>query len=203
LPVRPCRDAGSGGHRSRADRHLAVNVASRRRRLPRGRRRADIGRLTPLVARRQLCPAPAARGGPRSLPPYAPAAGFRHAYLDDAVAVLLHPYAQAAGLNRSGPFNLGRPDDYRVPDRGFHRQLLDVVYLDTAAVVVEIVSPDDETYEKLPFHAAHAVDEVVVVEPDERRVRIFGRDGDAYVDSTASLLLGVEADALTAAITWP
>jgi hypothetical protein len=133
----------------------------------------------------------------------APAARFRHAYLDDAVAVVLHPYAQAAGLIGSGPFNLGRPDDYRVPDRGFHRQLLDVVYLDTAAVVVEIVSPDDETYEKFPFHAAHAVDEVVIVEPDERRARIFVRDGDAYVDSTASSLLVVEADALTAAITWP
>jgi len=34
-------------------------------------------------------------------------------------------------------------------------------------------------------------------------VRIFVHDGDSYADSTASLLLRVEADALTAAITWP
>ncbi len=103
----------------------------------------------------------------------APAARFRHAYLDDAVAVLLHPYAQSAGLVGSGPFNLGDKDDYRVPDRGFHRQLLYAVYLDTAAVVVEILSPDDETYDKFPFYAAHGVDEVLVVDADEHRVRLF------------------------------
>jgi Uma2 family endonuclease len=133
----------------------------------------------------------------------APAARFRHAYLDNAIAVLLDPYARAAGLIGSGPFNLGRPDDFRVPDRGFHRALLDAVYLDTAAIVVEIVSPDDETYEKFPFYAAHGVSEVLVVEPDERRVLVFVLEGDAYAANGRSSLLGVEATALTDAITWP
>ena len=41
--------------------------------------------------------------------------------LDDVLAVLLHPFAETAGLVGTGPFNLGGPDDYRVPDRGYHR----------------------------------------------------------------------------------
>jgi hypothetical protein len=128
---------------------------------------------------------------------------FRHAYLDDAVAVLLHGYAQAPGLIGSGPFNLGQEDDFRVPDRGLHRELADAVYLDTAAVVVEILSPDDETYEKFPFYAAHAVDEVLVIDPEARRVRIFALGAGDYGETDSSALLGVDAGALTAAIRWP
>jgi hypothetical protein len=103
----------------------------------------------------------------------AAAVHFRHAYLDNAVAALLRPYAEAAGVIGSGPFNLGQEDDFRVPDRGLHREMVDAVYLDTAAMVVEIVSPDDETCEKFRFYADHAVEEDPVVEPEARRVRIF------------------------------
>ncbi len=35
----------------------------------------------------------------------------------------------------------------------------------TAALVVEIVSPGDKTWEKLPFYAAHSVDESLIVDP--------------------------------------
>ncbi|MHB8296360.1 MAG: hypothetical protein ACYDH5_17455 [Acidimicrobiales bacterium] len=57
----------------------------------------------------------------------------------------LGPYAETAGLVGTGPFNLGTPDDYRVPDRGYHRQLPSEVFVSTAAVVAEVVSPGDET----------------------------------------------------------
>jgi hypothetical protein len=133
----------------------------------------------------------------------APAPRFRHAYLDHAVAVVLDPYARAAGLIGSGPFNLGDSDDYRVPDGGYHRRLRDAIYLDTAAVVVEILSPDDETYEKFPFYAAHGVDEVLVVDADEHRVRLFRLDGEGYAEAEGSALLGVDAAAISEAITWP
>src|SRR5437588_492070 len=75
----------------------------------------------------------------------ATASNAAHAYLDDVLAVLLHPYAQAAGLVGTGPFNLGGPDDYRVPDRGYCRGRPAGTWVPTAAIVVEIVSPDDET----------------------------------------------------------
>ena len=133
----------------------------------------------------------------------APPLRFRHAYLGDAVAAVLRPYAQAAGLIGSGRFNLGHEDDFRVPDRGLHREMVDAVYLDTAAMVVEILSPDDETYEKFPFYAAYAVDEVLVVEPDKRRVRIFGLEGGDYAETDSSHLLGVNAETLSRAIQWP
>ena len=133
----------------------------------------------------------------------APPLRFRHAYLDDTIAAVLRPYAQAAGLIGSGRFNLGHEDDFRVPDRGLHREMVDAVYLDTAAMVVEILSPDDETYEKFPFYAAHAVDEVLVVEPDGHLVRIFALEGSDYAETGRSALLGVDAGTLSRAIQWP
>jgi hypothetical protein len=62
----------------------------------------------------------------------------------------------------------------------------ETVYLPTAAVVVEIVSPDDETYDKLPFYAAHGVNEVLVSDPDERSLRIMALAGDHYEDAEQS-----------------
>jgi hypothetical protein len=79
----------------------------------------------------------------------APHADSDHGLLDDRVAILLHPWAKRAGLLGSGGFNLGTPDDYRVPDRGFHRSRPGSAYVETAPVVVEIVSPGDETFTKL------------------------------------------------------
>jgi Uma2 family endonuclease len=35
----------------------------------------------------------------------------------------------------------------------------------TAALAVEIVSPGDESWEKLPFYAAHKVEQVLIVDP--------------------------------------
>jgi len=40
----------------------------------------------------------------------------------------------------------------------------------TAAAVVEILSPDDESWQKLPFYAEHHVDEVLFVDPAQRTI---------------------------------
>lgn len=133
----------------------------------------------------------------------APAPSHRHAVLDDEVAAVLRPLARRAGLVGSGPFNLGRPGDFRVPDRGLHRSRSDEVWLSTAAVVVEILSPDDETFEKFAFYAEHRVDEVLVVDPVARTVRCWGLAGESYVESEASDLLGVSVGDLAGGIDWP
>lgn len=134
----------------------------------------------------------------------APAPSAAHAYLDDVLAVLLHPYAQAAGLVGTGPFNLGQLGDYRVPDRGYHRRRPTGTWVPTAAIVVEIVSPDDETYEKFAFYASHTVDEVIVVDPLARTLAIWRRQpGQGYRQVTASALLEVGAAGLAEAISWP
>lgn len=135
----------------------------------------------------------------------APMARGRHGWLQSQLDRILGPYADAADLVGLGPFNLGDgPDDFRVPDLGYHR-LLDPeeLYFPTAAVVVEVRSPGDETYDKLSFYAAHDVGEVLVVEPEERRVHVFAVAGDHYEEAPSSTLLGVSAAGLEAALRWP
>jgi hypothetical protein len=79
----------------------------------------------------------------------APAPHSDDGHLDPKLAAILAPLAKAAGMTSSGPPNIGHPDDYRVPDRAVLRERQHATYVPTAAVVVEIVSPDDETFEKL------------------------------------------------------
>jgi len=43
-------------------------------------------------------------------------------------------------------------------------------YAPSAALILEIVSPGDETRDKLPFYAAHQVDELLIVDPQKRTV---------------------------------
>jgi len=133
----------------------------------------------------------------------APAPRFDHANLAIALVRALLPLTDAAGLVGGTPFNLGGPDNYRVPDLGWLRQAAHAVYVPTAALVVEVVSPDDETYEKLPFYAAHGVDEVMIVEGQERRVRIFSLVEGNYQETGHSHLLDVAAADLVAAVQWP
>jgi hypothetical protein len=99
-----------------------------------------------------------------------------HACVAQRLAELLGPLARAAGLQATThEFNLGdSADDFRVPDGGLHRPGAAGVWLSTAALVVENLSPDDETREKLPFYAAHDVDEVLIVDPSGRTVTWLG-----------------------------
>lgn len=133
----------------------------------------------------------------------APAAHPAHGYVDHALAVLLHPYASRAGLVGTGPFNLGTSEDYRVPDHGYHRSLPRDIWVSTAAVVVEVLSPDDETYDKLTFYARHDVTEIIIADPRERSIRCLRLRGGDYDEAARSELLGVDAQELTSAIDWP
>jgi len=133
----------------------------------------------------------------------APAAHPAHGYIDNELAALLAPVARSVGLVGTGPFNLGDSDDYRVPDRGYHRGLPTATWVPTAAVVVEVVSPDDETYEKFGFYAAHGVDELIVADPAGCTVSCWARDGLSYREVPGSALLGVTAQWLRDSIVWP
>ena len=116
---------------------------------------------------------------------------------------LLGPLADAAGLIGTIEFNLGTEDDYRVPDMGYHRMPPSEVWVPTAAIVVEVVSPDDETWEKFDFYARHHVEEICVADPMTRQIRWFLLAGDAYKETGASPLLGVTTASLVAGIDWP
>ncbi len=133
----------------------------------------------------------------------APSAHSSHGWLDDQLAVLLHPLAQAAGLGGTGPFNLGEPDDFRVPDRGLHRSRPHAVWIPTAAIVVEIESPDDETWDKIDFYASHRVDELLIVSAETRSVTWLALEEGQYEEVQESRLLGPESRTLADRIEWP
>lgn len=135
----------------------------------------------------------------------APTARPVHGIVQDQVAGLLRPQARAVGLVASGPFNLGSAQDFRVPDGGYHRGVPTATFVPTAAVVVEVLSPDDETYAKFGFYAQRGVDELIVADPAERTVHCWRRrsDGAGYDECEASTVSAVRADELTRAIDWP
>lgn len=133
----------------------------------------------------------------------APMARPWHGYVEDQLAALLRPHALRSGLVPGGAFNLGNANDYRVPDRGYHRTLPSEVYVPTAAIVVEVVSPDDETWEKFGFYAAHGVEEICTAEPLACRLRWWRCAGNHYIETDTSALLDLTVEDLATRISWP
>ena len=126
-----------------------------------------------------------------------------HALVASELVLALGPRARVRRLLTSGPFDLGDPQDFRVPDDGFHRARPGTLYVPTAAVVVEVLSPDDETFRTFDFFSAHGVEEVLVASPAERWVRCWHRTAEAYEQQAASLVLGVTMAELDAEVDWP
>ena len=126
-----------------------------------------------------------------------------HGAVANTLARLLGPYADDAGLVGTTEFNLGELGDFRVPDGGYHRGVPSDVFLPTAAIVVEVLSSDDETWEKFDFFARHQVEEICVADPRTRQIRWFTLAGDSYDETGSSALLGLSAAELTARIDWP
>ena len=134
-----------------------------------------------------------------------PAPSQRHAYMVQQIAELLGPPARAAGLvPMMSIFNLGEPDDYRVPDGGLFHPRPTAVYVATAALVLEVVSPNDETWEKLGFYAAHGVGELLIVDPQTRQVQWLALDASGrYSPIDQSALIALRPDELSERIDWP
>lgn len=132
-----------------------------------------------------------------------PAPAGRHGQIDRQLALILTPLAETAGLTSTGTFNLGTEADYRVPDGGLHRDWRDQVWYATAALVIEIVSPDDETWNKLDFYAAHHVDELLVVDPAKPSINWLGLSAGEYEPMTQSRLIDLGAAQLQTLIRWP
>jgi Uma2 family endonuclease len=133
-----------------------------------------------------------------------PAPSYEHQRISQQLAEALGPLARAAGLEPViGGVNIGSENDYRIPDGGLYRPGAGGTWLPTAALVLEILSPDDETYAKLPFYAACQVDEVLIVHPPEREVKWLGLAGGAYQSLAKSGLIDLGPDELARRIDWP
>ncbi len=132
-----------------------------------------------------------------------PAPSRGHARVEIQLARTLGPSADRAGLLVTGPCNIGERDDFRVPDQAyFQNGTADEVFNPTAEIVVEIVSPADESRMKFDFYHRHGVTEVLIVDPDACTVEWFARDAAAFRPAGGSGLLGVTADELSRSIDW-
>ena len=133
----------------------------------------------------------------------APAPSGRHARIDHLLGRILDPLADHSGLSGATACNIGGPDDFRVPDQAWFRTGGLDVWNPTAAIVVEIVSPGDESRMKFDFYHRAGVEEVLIVDPDARTVEWFLRGTAAFEAADRSRLLGITATDLVAAIDWP
>jgi Uma2 family endonuclease len=143
-----------------------------------------------------------------------PHAHAHHGLVQIRLGRVLDDLATPRGLTVGAEFNLGTPDDYRVPDLGVHDGVPDGLYVATAALVAEILSPNDATFEKFGFYARHGVAEILVVDVDQRSIRIWqlddsspqsggGQSGGQYAQTSESDLLGITGLQLQAMISWP
>lgn len=86
--------------------------------------------------------------------------------------------------------------DYRVPDLVIASP--DVIsergVEGTAAVVVEVLSPDDESYDKLPFYARVGVREAWLIDPVTRTIELYARHGSDLVCTRARIVRSAELD---------
>ena len=131
-----------------------------------------------------------------------PAPHSQHGRLEWQLAGILGPLAASAGLRALGQFNLGEEGDYRVPDGALVRPGPDAVYLPTAALVLEIVSPGDESWNKLEFYAARGVEELLIVDPQEKVVSWMGLERGEYHHLKRSQLIDLGAAELAEQIDW-
>lgn len=116
--------------------------------------------------------------------------------LNGALLVVLGPLAERVGLRPYGGAGIFAhlESDWRVPDEVYARPDQQIEEgLVGAELVVEIRSPDDESYAKLPFYAGRGITEALIVHRD-RRFELFRLDGaGAYqpVKDGRSTVLGV------------
>jgi Uma2 family endonuclease len=129
-----------------------------------------------------------------------------HQELGAELFLALAPLAKTSGLlpryDPTGVFRPGHDDDWRVPDQVYARPELrsERGIEGAASLVVEILSPHDETYRKLDWYGSVGVEQVLVIDPSTRRVELYAnRDGrmmgeDPDPDGTLHIAaLGVRA----------
>jgi Uma2 family endonuclease len=126
-----------------------------------------------------------------------------HGDLQVQLIAILLPRAKQAGLLVRGPSNIGGPQDFRVPDVVFLRSGKGVTWHPGAAVVVEVVSPGDETRRKFGHYFRTGVEEYLIVDPALHSVEWYTRGADAFEPADGSTILGISTAQLDEAIDWP
>ena len=123
-----------------------------------------------------------------------------------ALGAALLPRARMRGLGLSSPLNVGVDKyDARVPDLGVFRRdtpRSSPAFVDTAELVVEVLSPGERAGEKLPFYASRGVKEYLEVDLVARSVRLLAHgegewapvDRSGVIDLTTTEVLALMPD---------
>jgi Uma2 family endonuclease len=124
-----------------------------------------------------------------------------HQILNGLILAVTIPIATRRGLNAAPELSLFRPgsetDDFRQPDISYFLPLKAGARLERAELVVEIHSPADESYEKIPWYFSKiGVKEILVVHPETRFPKLFLPDGSKQERSVRSNVLGVTFEAV-------
>jgi Uma2 family endonuclease len=110
-----------------------------------------------------------------------------HPILSTHLLFALAPAARAKGLLAIGDACglFGAEEDWRVPDQTYARpeDAREEGFV-SAELVVEIRSPGDDSYRKLPFYAARGVREVLIVHCD-RRAELYRRSAEGEMVAVA------------------
>jgi Uma2 family endonuclease len=126
----------------------------------------------------------------------APAPNREHQRILDELIAFLLPLLKRRrrGLLQSGinVFDEACPkENYRIPDLSFVAYGHESILADDGTrgggpdAVIEIRSPGDESYEKLPFFASLDVREVIVIDRDSKKPELFRRAGSSFVEVAA------------------
>lgn len=99
--------------------------------------------------------------------------------------------------------NIGSSANFRVPDGVLCSEPPHLHYVPTALLVVEVLSPDDESYDKLPFYAASGIQDVLIAHPQERWVHCYDLQSGSAVRTDHSNVLDLSMRDLEAEIAWP
>jgi len=134
-----------------------------------------------------------------------PPPSHKHQVIASRLHRILGPLADEAGLELTGEVGIGSDEhDYRAADLALHRPGdVEPQWHHTAAMVVEIVSPNDKTWDKLDFYAAHHVDELLIVDPELRAIHWLELTKGEYRPLASSGLIKLSPSELAARMDWP
>jgi Uma2 family endonuclease len=132
-----------------------------------------------------------------------PHAGGSHSVFQMRLGRVLEDLVFRQGLTVSGEFNLGESDDFRIPDLGIHEGPTDFLYFSSAVVAIEILSPNDKTFEKFDFYFRRGVREVMVADLKQKSLRVWQSGAGGFVETDYSDVLATPVADVAAAVVWP
>lgn len=127
-----------------------------------------------------------------------------HGELTAELLVFLHPLVKWAGLRGAAPVNVGiNREECRVPDIGIYAPdtpRTSPAFLQTALLVVEILSPGEKPGAKLDFYADWGIAEYLEISLTDGTVELRHRDEGTWtgpMDASGILNFSVGASTLT------